>query len=186
MGLVEVVDSDIDVEKLREAVSTLMIRFDLTSLSQISVTSLSGENDWESGNGKISKLKYPERYLSTINEGIRETYIEECINRYPDFYRWRILKLKPKMSYSIHSDGDGIRENIRLHIPIITNDGSFLAFYDKRPNHQETSQVYFEHLPVGSSYRVNTTNLHTAVNYGSTDRYHLVGVKYENSDNGSH
>ena len=184
MGLVEVVDTDIDVDRLREAVSAIMIRFDLTSLSQISLTSLTGDNDWHSANGRISNLKYPERYFRSINEGIKGTYIEECIKRYRDFYRWRILRLSPKQSYSIHSDGDGVNNNIRLHIPIITNDLAFLAFYDQLPNHKQTSKVYYEHLPVGASYRVNTTNLHTAVNYGNADRYHLVGVKYENSNNG--
>ena len=186
MELVEVLDTNIDVSRLREEISSLMIRYDLTLLTQVSLTSLTGDNDWYSANGKISNLKYPERYFKSINEGIKDTYLEECIKRYKDFYRWRILKLSPKQSYSIHSDGDGVNNNIRLHIPIITNDLAFLAFYDQLPNHQQTSKVYYEHLPVGASYRVNTTQLHTAVNYGTTDRYHLVGVKYENSNNGSH
>ena len=186
MKLVEVLDTNIDVSRLREEISSLMIRYDLTLLTQVSLTSLTGDNDWYSANGKISNLKYPERYFKSINEGIKDTYLEECIKRYKDFYRWRILKLSPKQSYSIHSDGDGVNNNIRLHIPIITNDLAFLAFYDQLPNHQQTSKVYYEHLPVGASYRVNTTHLHTAVNYGTTDRYHLVGVKYENSNNGSH
>lgn len=186
MDFVKLIHTDIDHERLARDLFDVISKFNLTEYSQISVTSMEGNDDWECGNGKISKLKYPERYFRVINNSIKDSYISECVKRYSDFYRWRILKLKPKYSYSIHSDGNGVHNNLRLHIPIITNKESFLAFYDILPNHKETARVYFEHLEVGNSYIVDTTNLHTAVNYGTTDRYHLVGVKYENSNNWSH
>ena len=186
MGLVELVDSDIDVDRLKEATFSFLLEYDLIGQQQVSLTSIDGNNDWRSANGKIRDLKHPERFYSVINNALAGTYIEECINRYPMFYRWRLLKLKPKETYTVHRDGDGVQTNIRLHIPVTSNDQSFLAFYDSRPVDNSTNSVYYKHLDVGSSYQINTTSFHTAVNYGNTDRYHIVGVRYENSDNGTH
>ena len=38
----------------------------------------------------------------------------------------------------------------------------------------------------GKSYFVNTSGFHTAVNYGDDNRYHIVGVRYENSTDRTH
>jgi hypothetical protein len=88
------------------------------------------------------------------------------------------MKVIPRATYSIHPDGLPFRENIRLHIPVITNSKAFLTFYDVMPGDDTTVRVYHANLKAGNSYEVNTTKLHTAVNYGDHDRYHIVGVKY--------
>lgn len=178
MDVIKLIHSDFDTDLLAKQMFDLINQFNLHEHPQISLTSLAGENNWINSTGKRNLLKYPERYFNKINEYLKGSYIEKCINRYPDFYRWRIMKVIPRSTYSIHDDGLPFRENIRLHIPIITNDQSFLTFYDLAPKDDITVTVYHANLKIGHSYEVNTTGLHTAVNYGTTDRYHMVGVKY--------
>jgi hypothetical protein len=178
MDYIKLIHSDIDNERLATEMFNLITAFNLQEHPQISLTSLAGENNWINSTGKRHLLKYPERYFSKVNEFLHGSYIEQCINRYSDFYRWRIMKVIPRATYSIHNDGLPFRENIRLHIPIITNPQAFLTFYDLAPKDDTTVTVYHANLKVGHSYEVNTTGLHTAVNYGTEDRYHMVGVKY--------
>ena len=178
MDFIKLIHSDIDNERLASEMFDMINEFNLHEHPQISLTSLAGENNWINSTGKIKLLKYPERYFNKVNEYLKGSYIEKCINRYPDFYRWRLMKVIPRATYSIHHDGLPFRENIRLHIPIITNPQAFLTFYDLAPQDDTTVTVHHANLKVGHSYEVNTTGLHTAVNYGMHDRYHMVGVKY--------
>lgn len=185
MNHCKLIHSDIDIGRLESDVTALLAEFDLQDQPQVTLTSVTGDNDWHSANGKIHLLKRPERFYSTVNSGIQGTYIHELIQRYPDFYRWRLLKLSGRSTYSIHPDGMGTQTNLRLHIPVTTNPGCFLAFYETMPLHGHSQTVTHYQLRPGNSYQMNTTKLHTAVNYGITDRYHIVGVRYESSDNRS-
>jgi hypothetical protein len=178
MDFVKLIHTDIDHERLSKEIFQLIDYFDLSEHPQISLTSLAGENNWINSTGKRHLLKYPERYFNKINEYLVGTYIAECINRYTDFYRWRLMKVIPRATYSIHPDGLPFRENIKLHIPVITNSKSFLTFYDVMPGDNTTVTVHHANLKVGNSYEVNSTGLNTCVNYGDNDRYHIVGVKY--------
>ena len=84
-----------------------------------------------------------------------------------------MLRLDSHSNYSIHSDSDNGKKNIRVHIPVITNPDAYLMFFDER------TEPKMYHLEAGCSYRVNTTGFHSAINFGWQDRYHIVGVKYE-------
>jgi len=117
-----------------------------------------------------------------INKSLRGTSVEDFISNYSEYYRWRLMTLEPKTTYSIHSDGLPGNKNLRLHLPLQTNSQSFLCFYD-RPVHSGSQLVHHYNLLVNNVYEVNTTGLHTAVNYGNNTRYHLVGVRYESSIN---
>lgn len=184
MGLVEQLHDNIDSEKIWQEIYTLLLSQDeLKNLDQISLTSIDGNDDWTCSVGRISTLEYPERYYSTINKTLAGTELEKTLNRYPQYYRWRLMKIDPKKTYSVHKDGNAISDNLRIHIPLQTNEGCFLCFYLTVPLNQKDSVVRHVHLETGKSYIVNTTGFHTAVNYGNTQRYHLVGVKYENSNN---
>ena len=176
------IHNDIDSITLEKEVFNLIQTFNLHDQDQISLTSIDGNNDWKSSTGKIRDLHHPERYFSEINNGIKGTLIEECISRYNNFYRWRIMKVIPNRTYSVHQDGLITKDNIRLHIPVATNDKCFLCFYDSAPEHNMSALVKHYHLECGKSFEVDTTRHHTAVNYGKTDRYHIVGVRYENSN----
>ena len=185
MGLITVVDKDIDVARLATEVFSLITEHNLSEYQQISLTGLDGSNDWDANSGKIRDLLYPEEHYNVVNNALVGTYIAELIQRYSRFYRWRLLKLAPKQSYSVHRDGIE-RYNFRLHIPVVTNDEALFSFYSTRPANKVRANVYFEQLALGNSYEVNTSGFHTAVNYGANDRYHMVGVRYEDRNNGPH
>ena len=178
MNLVQIVHSDIDYNLLATELLALITEKNLQDWEQFSLTSSSGEDDWDCSVGKMKDLKYPERYYSVLNKSLRGTHIEQVLNRYPEYYRWRVMRLGGKTTYTVHSDSDGIHQNIRLHIPVISNPDAFLCFFDHRPESGRIVEAYYEHLELGNSYQVNTSGLHTAVNYNYTDRYHIVGVKY--------
>lgn len=184
MGLVETIDKDIDYKSIWDEVyNILLTKPQLKDLDQISLTSVSGDDDWTCSVGRIANLDHPERFYSTINKSLAFTKLEELLNRYPEYYRWRLMRLEPKRTYSVHKDGKDNADNIRMHIPLQTNDAAFLCFYVSVPLNQQYSRVKHEHLELGNSYTVNTTGFHTAVNYGDLPRYHIVGVKYESSNN---
>ncbi len=179
------IHDDIDHRELEKELYKLISDHNLDDVEQISLTSLDGNDDWHSSTGKMRDLHHPERYFSEINKSLKGTLIEQYINRYSNYYRWRILRLLPTRTYTIHQDGLTTATNLRLHIPIVTNEKCFMCFYDSEPEHKLSSLVKHYHLRCGKSYETNTTRYHTAVNYGKTVRYHIVGVRYENSDNRS-
>jgi hypothetical protein len=79
--------------------------------------------------------------------------------------RVRLLDLPPFSTYGYHKDGEN---EWRLHIPLISNNDSFLVVDDK-----------LWRLPVGNVYLINTSLRHTAMNCGLTRRIHLV-ASYSN------
>lgn len=183
MEYVKLLDTHLNSKLLWDELYPILDNNGLTELNQVSLTSVGG-NNWTESTGKIKDLKHPERYYSTINQALKGTILETVLSSYKEFYRWRLLRLTPGQTYSIHSDSlNKQTRNIRLHIPLVTNPHSFLCFYDSMPSSGSSSDVKFYHLEENSSYLVDTTGLHTAVNYGTTNRYHIVGVKYENRDN---
>ena len=84
-------------------------------------------------------------------------------------YRTRVLVLKPKVCYSIHSD-----PTKRIHIPVITNENCWLIVNKE-----------IMHLPAdGRHYEIDTTQKHTALNGSWEDRIHIVGcIDNENISN---
>ena len=182
---VELIDNNIDVVAIQNDLTKLIAEHDLYYQNQISITSVMGDDDWTCSIGRGS-LTHKERFYSTINKSLEGTYIHKLTQRYDRFYRWRVLKLLPKSTYSVHDDSNGVNDNLRLHVPIQTNSDCFLCSFAQMPQSGQQANVLYEHLELGNSYEVNTTGLHTAVNYGTTDRYHLVGIRYENRDNRPH
>lgn len=73
-------------------------------------------------------------------------------------YRGRFMLMRYKTCLSMHVD-----QSPRLHIPIITNQDSFMVVDD-----------VVCRLQYGKSYIVDTRLPHTAVNSGKKDRTHLV------------
>jgi len=185
MGLVEFAD-EIDTHQIWQDLYPVLVEHNLLDKNQISLTSVSGDNDWTCSIGKMKDLQYPERYYSTTNKAFTDTSIEALFNKYPQYYRWRLLKIAPKQTYSVHMDSIDNRDNIRIHIPVKTNERAFLAFYLHAPTNKKEVGVRHFHLEEGKSYLVNTSGFHTAVNYGDDNRYHIVGVRYENSTDRTH
>jgi hypothetical protein len=73
--------------------------------------------------------------------------------------RVRLFMLTPETNYIMHGDQDFYR----VHVPLITNDESFLIV-DNR----------LWRLEIGSIYLVKVKDRHTAMNAGKTNRIHLV------------
>lgn len=181
MSLVKLVDTDIDHTQLWLDVQQLLSNHNLWDQQQVSLTSIDGGDDWQCSVGRLVDLPYPERYYGCVNQSLSGTYLAECILRYPQYYRWRLMKLEPKRTYTIHTDNlNSSTVNLRLHIPVITNPGCLMYFYPEMPADNSTLPVTFYHMAAGNSYEANTTGLHCAMNHGTSDRYHIVGVRYQN------
>lgn len=173
---VQQLESTIDHDKLVNDFKLLnkTVLFD-PNTAQISVTSVDGNNDWSCSVGKIHQLNKPERFYSTLNRALAGSEFESVVNAYSQFYRWRLMQLGPRQNYSIHSDSTGNhKQNKRLHIPLITNPGCYMMFIG-----DDVTRPELHHLEVGKVYEVNTTGLHSALNFGTENRIHLVGVRYE-------
>ena len=95
----------------------------------------------------------------------KNTYVEEVINKINKKYKttkWRFMKLTPeRRAYSYHKD-----ETKSLHIRLLTNDECFFII---------EKQLYEMNQP-GVMYEMDTTQHHTALNLGWTDRVHMVGA----------
>lgn len=177
MSHVTKLDFETNPKLLKEALDSLLDNVGLTeddilALPQLSLTSVLGNDNWNESTGKIKDLRFPEKAYSEVNKSLKGSYIEELILAFPEYTRWRLLKLASRSNYSIHSDSKDGKQNIRLHIPVLSDPNAYLMFFDER------TEPKMYHLEVGSAYEVNTTGLHSAINFGNADRYHIVGVKY--------
>lgn len=177
------VDTDIKVEKLVNAFDIIRDKFDLSKpFPTIAITSLDGEDDWVSSTAKTDTLTQPEKDYNVLNKSLKGSYFETLVNKFSDYYRWRVMCVPGKRIYNVHTDHrpyvNGDTQNIRIHIPIITNEGCFFTFWDSPPQHGKQNIVRSIHMEPGKAYQVNTTNYHSFLNLGTEYRYHLIGVKY--------
>jgi hypothetical protein len=178
--MIKVLDTDIDVDRLAAEVRKLISENNLQDRSQISLTSISGDNDWDCSVGSLMNLAKPERYYSVLNSALTDTYIAQLLTKYKRFYRWRILIRHPGTTYTVHTDSASKAViNKRLHIPVISNPDSYFCFYDQKPADGLSVVVKHHVMLPGNVYEVNTSLYHTAVNYGNMPRYHIVGVTYD-------
>jgi hypothetical protein len=175
----EIIATDIDTNRLYEDMSLLLGANNFWDERQISLTSVTGENDWTCSIGSALQLSKPERMYSQINKDLEGTYIAELITKYNNYYRWRLLHIPPGQCYTIHTDAYSERVNKRLHIPVETNDDSYFCYYGDKPANGLETTVKFHHMALGNAYEVNTSQLHSAINWGTTSRFHIVGVRYE-------
>lgn len=183
MEYITLLDSDINSKAIWDELYPILVEHNLHHQQQVSLTSLNGDS-WIESVGRLSDLDHPEKYYSTVHYALKNTLTEQLILRYKSFYRWRLLCIPPKQTYSIHRDSLNPKlKNIRIHIPLVTNDDAFMCFLDTMPENGSTSNVKYYNLKENNSYLADTSDLHTAVNYGKTHRYHIVGVKYESRDN---
>jgi hypothetical protein len=178
--MIEILPSNLRFDQLHTEVTNFLGKNDFWEKPQVSLTSVTGENDWFCSVGKIEHLQYPERAYSVINKELQGTYIAEVINEYSKFYRWRLLNLQQGSHYSVHSDNMvPSKKNKRIHIPIVTNDQAFFCYYNDKPANGVKTEVEFHVLQPGTVYEIDTSRLHSAINYSEETRVHLVGVRYE-------
>ena len=175
---VELLDDSIDVDRLVSSMVALQDLVDGHHMPQISLTSATGEDEWTCCNGRLTDLKFPEKYYAKVNKSLVGTYIGDLIEKYDKYYRWRLLRLAPMTTYSVHRDSLNRKTNLRLHIPVITNNDALMTFQSNKPQDGATTIVNNYHLKAGNAYVTDTSSWHSAVNYGSEPRYHIVGVRY--------
>lgn len=78
--------------------------------------------------------------------------------------RGEIAGIPPGATLGWHIDTLWFHANcIRLHVPLLTNDGAYLLWEGVR-----------SHLTVGRLYEINNRVLHSATNEGSALRVHLI------------
>ena len=115
------------------------------------------EDPWASA---VGKSKGDELLYTKLNPFFKNTIFEEVINKY-NLIRTRLMWVSPMTCYSMHKDSTP-----RIHIPMITNPECYFIF----------KQGIVQHMPLGSVYWTNTTELHTFMNCSNMPRLHLVGV----------
>ena len=133
--------------------------------NQVAITSFDGKNVLVDNKFNEDYKRIPEVDLNLMNEWFKDTYVAEVIDKINESYnttKWRFMKLTPeRRAYSYHKD-----ETRRLHIPLLTNDECFFII---------EKQLYEMNQP-GVLYEMDTTQHHTALNLGWTDRVHMVGA----------
>ena len=144
--------------------------------SQFCITSKLGNNNFFEGAGTCN---CPEEYTK-LNSYFQDSEISRLVDRYPDYYRWRILCVGARKTYSIHHDAwkTGFK-NVRIHVPIITNEESFLVFYENKLMGNGAQRIEHHNLQTNKIYLVDTSGYHTAVNYhASAERIHIVAERF--------
>jgi len=133
--------------------------------NQIAITSFDGKNVMVDNKFNEDYKRIPEIDLNLMNEWFKDTYVEEVIHTINKTYnttKWRFMRLSSeRRAYSYHKD-----ETKRLHIPLLTNDECMFII---------EKQLYEMNQP-GVLYEMDTTQYHTALNLGWTDRVHMVGA----------
>ena len=142
-----------------------LVKDRLTEHNQINLQNLTGqEDDWYCGIGSVLNLKNQnERNYKFIQPSLKGTVIEATLKKY-GAVRARIMNMRPRSCYSLHSDISG-----RIHIPIITNDQCWMVWPLANECHQ---------LEEGRAYFTNTKFPHSAFNGSGLDRLHIVMCRY--------
>lgn len=167
-------EGTIDISRLTTDV--MDIRNKWPDDNQFCITNVKGDNNlFDGAMTCMNSTDY-----TKLNPYFYDTYLEELVEKYPDYYRWRMLCMPIKKTYSIHRDSlEGGMYNQRIHIPVITNPDSFLVFYEHPMVDSGTQQIEYHHLKAGNVYLVDTTNYHTAVNYNfDSERIHIVAERF--------
>ena len=115
------------------------------------------EDPWVSA---VGRSKGQELTYTNLNPFFKDTIFEEIISKY-DLIKTRLMWVSPMTCYSMHRD-----MTPRVHIPMITNPDCYFIF----------KQNIVQHMPLGSVYWTDTTQLHTFMNCSNTSRLHLVGA----------
>jgi|TARA_R100001377_G_scaffold65604_1_gene40936 hypothetical protein len=147
----------IDLDKIKDELK-LLPNFKPPFFDQICLQGVEDNSDPFFGCDTIKSLKpYKETDFTELNFDL--PYINSIIEEL-NMYRTRVLILKPKVCYSIHSDPVK-----RIHIPVITNENCWVIVNKE-----------IMHLPAdGRYYEIDTTQKHTALNGSWEDRIHIVG-----------
>ena len=144
--------------------------------TQFCITSKLGDNNFLEGAGTTGVAET----FNNLNTYFKDTEISKLVDSYPDYFRWRILCILPRKTYSIHHDNwKAGYNNQRIHFPVYTNSDAFLVFYENKFSDHGTQTIEYHNLKEENVYLVDTTGYHTAVNYHPTsERIHIVAERF--------
>jgi len=135
--------------------------------TQVMVQVHTEEDNWRYGIGTRENYEnFPNpRIFNKIQPALSNSPIENYINWLAlPVWRSRLMMIEPRTTYSIHKDHE-----FRLHLPLITNNQCFMLF----PTEDDNAKMF--HLPAdGTTHWTNTRQFHSAVNFGTEPRLHLV------------
>jgi hypothetical protein len=123
--------------------------------------------DWQAyeknptGKMPLRKDKLKEQDFIKTCDLFQNTYIENVIDTLKsqhNIVRGRFMKMKHKTCLTMHVD-----KSKRIHIPIYTNNDCMMIINEN-----------IVRMPFGSTYLVDTTVPHTALNASKNSRVHLV------------
>jgi hypothetical protein len=158
--LVYPLENIIDFDILVNEVTTLIDEVGINNNQIICQQTTPDDSDWTTGIGRIAELDHQnENLYKFVNKKLKGSKLEELIIKYNAF-RTRIMIMTPRQCYSVHAD-----PTPRLHIPIITNDQSWMIW----PYINQCSQ-----MRAGKLYWADTTKHHSFLNGGETARVHVV------------
>lgn len=184
---VQSLDFDIDIEHLRQE----LFNFIITNNFGFSTVSLRLPKDSSDYTSRSESLKsgamnpygiFDEKNLpsNTIHNKEYTVWHPDLIDSYtaslvPEIERFsglhigriRLGWLQSNSGYEIHSD----LEPMRFHIPLFTNNLSYILHDHK-----------LFHMQYGKLHHLITTSIHTAWNFGSLPRLHLIFSTYADSD----
>ena len=94
--------------------------------------------------------------------------------------RVMLSRMRPGQSHPMHVDNQRSNWITRVHVPITTNPGCWMAFEEEGrwlPDHWERPEVFLPgrtHFAAGHAYTFNAVRRHAFGNDGETDRVHLI------------
>jgi len=165
MRIIEEINTDILLLEFENLFNDTQFKNQMNKKNQVSIQKrqdASVEVELSESCGELTKEKglRDTDFNISINL-IKNTYIESIIKKFK-LVRTRINRLKPGTCYIWHKD-----PSTRIHVPLEINEGSFMVVADDKID-----------MKLGYVYEIDTTKMHTAINSGTTDRYHIVGCVY--------
>jgi hypothetical protein len=148
----------IDIEKIIEEVTPLMKKMRKDETTQMMLQGVKGQEDPYYGCHHFKDLKHIE--FEFREELYPDLYYTNSVVKDHKIHRTRLMRLLPQTCYTYHKDFSQ-----RVHIPLITNENCFIILDD----------VLNRYPADGSSYLINTTKMHTALNASNEERWHIVG-----------
>ena len=150
------------------------------SYKQLSLTEFDGDRQTEFSNGMVESVKSSmdrnfKNYKPIMDERNYTKRNDKCVGYWNEILdtfksqptRTRLANCAPHFGIDPHIDYN-TSYSIRVHIPIITNQDSFLCVKVDGKTHKM-------HCPAdGRVYFMNTGLVHWAENNGDTERVHLV------------
>lgn len=148
----------IGIEKILSEINPIMTKMRKEDLTQIMLQGVKGQEDPYYGCSHFRDLKHIE--FEFREELWPEIPYTNSILKELKIHRTRLMRLLPHTCYSYHKD-----TSQRVHVPLITNENCFIIVDD----------ILNRYPADGSSYLINTTKMHTAVNASNEERWHIVG-----------